>query len=195
MRSGCKTCADIAQRKSHEQFVQEVYDRVLDDYIVLGHYEGVFEKVQMKHNICGYIWDAIPHKFINHGRRCPKCNESKGEASIRRYLEYNEIDFGTQYRTNDCFDEKPLPFDFIIYENGELSMLIEFDGIQHFEPVEKFGGLEAHLLTKKHDNIKNEFCKSNDIKLVRIPYWEIDNIDIIIEEELGLPVKMDINRK
>lgn len=32
--------------------------------------------------------------------------------------------------------------------------------------------------TQKNDNIKNEYCKTNNIPLVRIPYWERDNITL-----------------
>ncbi|BCC09494.1 MULTISPECIES: hypothetical protein [Bacillus cereus group] len=188
MRRNCKTCSDIGQRKTHEQFVQDVYNLVRNDYAVLGEYIGVYEDIQMKHNICGHTWNANPHKFVNGGRRCPRCNESKGEAEIRRFLEYNDIDFDTQQRFDECVDEKPLPFDFVIFDKGGISMLIEFDGIQHHEPVERFGGEEAFEKVQKHDKIKTEFCEQSNIKLVRIPYWEIDNVGSILSKELGLSI-------
>ena len=85
-------------------------------------------------------------------------------------------------------DEKPLPFDFVIFDKGGISMLIEFDGIQHHEPVERFGGEEAFEKVQKHDKIKTEFCEQSNIKLVRIPYWEIDNVGSILSKELGLSI-------
>ena len=60
-------------------------------------------------------------------------------------------------------------------------MCIEYDGEQHFKPIEYFGG-EAHFkIQQKHDKIKDDFCKENGISLLRIPYYKFDNI----EEELN----------
>ena len=66
--------------------------------------------------------------------------------------------------------------------NEEL--LIEYDGIQHYEAVEIFGGIPAFKKRQKRDQIKNQYCKDNNIKLIRIPYWDYDNIETILEKEL-----------
>jgi len=63
-------------------------------------------------------------------------------------------------------------------------MLIEYDGIQHFKPIKYFGGEEKFKFQQKTDFIKNEYCKNNNIKLLRIPYWEFDNIKLILAKEL-----------
>ena len=47
-----------------------------------------------------------------------------------------------------------------------------------------FGGKEQFDLTKRRDEIKNKYCQENNIKLLRIPYWEFDNIENILEREL-----------
>jgi hypothetical protein len=68
-------------------------------------------------------------------------------------------------------------------------MLIEFDGRQHYEPIEFFGGEEKYISRKKNDQIKTNYCLKNNISLLRIPYWDYDNIETILEEkltELGL---------
>jgi len=49
-------------------------------------------------------------------------------------------------------------------------MCIEYDGIQHFKPIEYFGGEESFLSLKKRDKIKTDFCIKNNIKLLRIGY-------------------------
>lgn len=58
---------------------------------------------------------------------------------------------------------------------NEYNICIEYDGRQHYEAVDFFGGNDALLISKKRDNIKNKYCKSNNIKLFRIKYS--DNID------------------
>ena len=63
--------------------------------------------------------------------------------------------------------------------------LIGYDGEQHFMPI-KFGPYsdEVSILnfenTKRRDKIKDEYCKNNNIKLLRIPYWEKANIKTIV---------------
>ena len=68
-------------------------------------------------------------------------------------------------------------------------MCIEYDGQQHFEPNEYFGGQKHFNILKRHDNIKDEYCQDNKIKLVRIPYWDFDNIENILANELGLDLR------
>ena len=65
----------------------------------------------------------------------------------------------------------------------ELIVCIEYDGIQHFEPIERFGGKEEFSRTKIRDNIKTQYCKDNNIKLIRIPYWDFDNIEMILKKQ------------
>ena len=47
-------------------------------------------------------------------------------------------------------------------------MCIEYDGLQHFKPIEFFGGEKTFLLTKEHDRIKNEYCEDNGIRMIRL---------------------------
>lgn len=109
---------------------------------------------------------------------CPQCNESKGEKKIRLWLEKNNIPYKKQEKFDNCRDIKPLPFDFYL---PTFNIAIEYDGRQHFEPIEFFGGQEYFESVKMHDGLKNEYCKNNGIPLLRIPYFKFDNI----EEELN----------
>ena len=76
-----------------------------------------------------------------------------------------------------------MPFDFYI---PSLNVLIEFDGIQHFEILPHWGGIDKLIETKIHDTIKTKYSENNHIKLIRIPYWELNNIEKILNEELVL---------
>jgi len=62
-------------------------------------------------------------------------------------------------------------------------MCIEFDGPHHFEPVY---GEDRFLITQRHDAIKDEYCKNNNINLIRIPYWDGHIIDDILKNILNL---------
>ena len=61
--------------------------------------------------------------------------------------------------------------------SGELVRLVEFDGIQHYEEI-KFFHKRNLPQTQEADKIKNEYALSHNIPLVRIPYWERDNISL-----------------
>ena len=70
----------------------------------------------------------------------------------------------------------------------DFNIAIEYDGEQHFYPV-KFGStpneaLEKYKKTCLHDEIKNQYCKDNNIPLIRIPYWEKDNMQTFLFDEL-----------
>ena len=61
---------------------------------------------------------------------------------------------------------------------------ITSDGEQHFKPMRIFGGENGFKETKKRDGIKDTYCKKNNIPLLRIPYWEKDIIENILDEWL-----------
>lgn len=125
----------------------------------------------------------VSYRNFYSGHRCPQCNESKGERKVFNFLNKNNFDFETQYKFNDLIGEnnQGLRFDFCVKTKNNDIVLIEYDGIQHFEP--KFGEKEF-LRTLKNDKRKNEYCKDKDIKLLRISYKEFDNIDEILANYL-----------
>ncbi|MBZ9622857.1 hypothetical protein G9F71_008325 [Clostridium sp. FP2] len=118
------------------------------------------------------------------GSRCPICNSSKGERKISDILKKHGLIFLEQYRLDDCRNIKPLPFDFAVFNKLKLMCLIEYDGEHHYKPVKHFGGVESFKKTKRGDTIKNSYCMKNDIKLVRIPYFEFENIEEILNTSL-----------
>lgn len=130
---------------------------------------------------CGVPFVTSLVLFTQHGgQMCPNCKdaESIGERKIRIYLESNDIAFEQEKWFSNCRDINPLPFDFYL---PNYNMIIEFDGEQHYRQ-----GHFTHSkleYTQAHDAIKSEYCKNNNIKLVRIPYWDINNIETILNNE------------
>lgn len=114
--------------------------------------------------------------------RCSECagSESKGEYRVRKYLEANNIEFIPQYSFNDCRDILPLPFDFYL---PNYNTCLEYDGQQHEKP--QFGKLNFEKLIY-HDGIKNEYCRKNNINLIRISFRDYENIDKVLNKELNL---------
>jgi len=109
------------------------------------------------------------------GVGCPKCNESRGERKIRQYLEKNNINYIYQCPIKIKNRKKPLYFDFYLPEH---KIAIEFDGIFHYKDHYK----QSLEIQKERDKLKNQYCQENNIKLIRIPYWEYNNIENILEE-------------
>lgn len=123
----------------------------------------------------GHIHEVSWNKFQS-GHRCVVCQESKGEKKIRNYLELNNVNFTPQYRFEKCKDKYTLPFDFYLID---YNIVIEYDGEGHYKDI--YGNLTDR---QNKDNIKTNYCKENNIKLIRIPYWEFENIEKILNEKI-----------
>lgn len=129
---------------------------------------------------CGNVINVrVEHLRGNHHSRTISCgcaSQSSGETKITQLLEQSNIEFQAQYRIKNF--NLSSPFDFAIFNNGVLLGLIEYDGEQHFESIEFFGGEEKLKLQQERDERKNKWCKENNIRLIRIPYTEYDNLTI-----------------
>jgi hypothetical protein len=177
--SGCR-CPKCSGKLKYttETFKEKVYELTGDEYILLSKYgKDNKDKVLIKHNKCNNEYLVSPNCFLD-GCRCPICNESKGERKIRYYLENNKINLISQYTFENLKDIELLRFDFGILSNNNLICLIEYDGIGHYK--EDVFSRYSYINTIKHDQMKNDYCNKNNIKLLRIPYWEYDNIEQIL---------------
>ena len=132
--------------------------------------------------LCGSI-KTIRGIDIRQGRiKSCGCQNSKGELAIKQLLYQNNILFQSQYSFPDLVYKNKLYFDFAVFNNdGTLNRLIEYDGIQHFMPIEHFGGQEEYEKTVLRDTIKNQYCKDNKIKLIRIKYDEEISLERIMK--------------
>jgi len=183
---GCPYCfGNIAY--TTKTFKEKIFELVGNDYTVLEEYKNSQTRIKIKHEECNKIWNYLPNSFINKNTRCPYCTKTSylGEERIAKWLEENECDYIKQHEFPDCRNINPLKFDFKledINEHGKLNkiILIEYDGIQHYEPIY---GESKFLAQQRNDKIKNDYCNSHDnIDLYRIPYWDFDNIETILED-------------
>lgn len=99
----------------------------------------------------------------------PVCKSSKGEKSITSILESFNIEYERQKKFNGCRYKNKLKFDFFIQS---LNICIEYNGRQHYEPNDFFGGEKSFKKQLIRDNIKKEYCENNNIKLIIIRYNE-----------------------
>lgn len=118
------------------------------------------------------IFNPTPNDHISKSSGCPVCNESKGEKTIREFLIKNSFNFTPQKKFKECINPTTnyrLPFDFYL---SDFNTCIEYDGILHFKSIKNFGGIENLKKIQKKDKIKDNYCKKNRIKLIRITYKE-----------------------
>jgi len=168
------------KRKTHNDFVTEIQNKYKDKYTILGEYVKSTEKIEIKCNICSCVWKTKPNNLLN-GCGCPMCRKSKGEEKVNNKLIKMNIKFIEQKIFDNCKNILPLPFDFYLPEHN---LCIEYDGLQHFKPIEFWGGEKSFKIRKENDSIKNDFCIKNNIKLLRIPYTKLSKIDEIIEKTI-----------
>lgn len=166
---GCLHEPNLINKKFGKLFVQEFYgikknqrywkcicecgqERILSSYVLLsGHTES-----------CGCVRSSAV---------------SKSEIKIAEFLKSKNIKFETQKTFDDCSDVRHLHFDFYL---TDYNILIEYDGQQHFIPVEYFGGENSFNTLQSHDKIKNEYCISHHITLLRYNYKS--TINSILED-------------
>lgn len=188
--SGCQKCAidgrSIINTGTLENFIKNARNvhgdtYIYDDNCVYINYNTKL-KIKCRKLDHGYFLQS-PEDHINGGCGCPKCNYSKGEKLIHKVLTELNVYNIPQFSFIDCRNKYPLPFDFYIEVDGKFGLL-EFQGKQHYEIIEYFGGIAGFEYRKNNDNIKLEYCKNKNIPLLLIHYTNIKNIELIIIEFL-----------
>jgi len=173
---GCPKCAKNTRLTTKEfiELSRRVHNSVYDytDAIYINNHTKV-KLICRKHG--GF--ETIPNLHLNRRQGCPFCKASKGELTICYILDRYEIKYIRQYKFDSCKNKYKLPFDFYLPSEN---LCIEFDGVQHFESLEFFGGEIALEKQKYNDLIKDKYCLDNKISLIRIPYYEENNIENII---------------
>ena len=160
-------------RKTDAEFREEVKALVGVEYSVVGYYRVGYEKIRMRHNICGHSYKTTPNNFLR-GSRCTNCVYSRGEKAVADVLDSLSIEYSREHSFKYLGRKR---FDFFI---PSLNIAIEYDGEQHYKSIDAWGGEEYLESVRQSDALKNDFCEYMGIDLLRIPYWEFDNIDEIV---------------
>lgn len=129
---------------------------------------------------CGNDFYVDINHFVDGKYQCNECRfrQSAIAAKVELWLNQNHIVYSKEKKFDDCKNKKPLPFDFYL---DDFNACIEVDGVGHYRPV-AFGGRkeEAQDIYEQrvqNDLIKTEYCKNNNIPLLRLPFWIIENDD------------------
>ena len=170
-----QSCGCLQRDKVSEANTKD-WTGVVSDYgIEFLRPEGMNSKGQWlwkcKCGICGTEFVALPAKINNgHITSCGCASQSSGERYISSVLDLLNINYQEQFVFPDCKYKSVLKFDFAIFDRDKVLYIIEYDGAQHFQPVDFWGGELGFKETKIRDEIKNTYCQSHNIPLLRIPY-------------------------
>ena len=133
---------------------------------------------------CGNFTEVLATNLKSGSTKSCGCvKKSFGEAKIELILKENNFSYITEFCVPELNNAR---FDFAIMKGSIITKIIEFDGEHHYEPISFHKNNKYNLEERqKRDRKKNEWALKNNIPLVRIPYWERDNItlDMIMSDQ------------
>lgn len=179
MGSGCQECFTERFRLTTEQFIERARavhgDRYCYSKVVYRDSKTKVDVVCQTHG----KFAITPNAHIACKQGCPRCKESKGESRIRQFLEKHGIEFIQEYKLGDS----RFRYDFFL---PSYSVLIEFQGHQHFKPVAVFGGVEGLRETRARDYLKQQLAKKAGMYLSRPTYHRLkeDRLERYLERIL-----------
>lgn len=125
---------------------------------------------------CGKFTVASATSLLCQGKKSCGCIRSIAEYELSVFLDQNGIHYEQQYKFQDCKYKRTLPFDFCIKDqHGEIIMLIELHGQQHYYPFTYCEESELKMIKNyydriRKDKIKEEYCQENNIPLLIIKF-------------------------
>ena len=134
---------------------------------------------------CGTITSPVRGSALRNGHTLScGCLNSKGEERIANYLSSNNVSFVREYKFPDLYgkeEKDKLRFDFAILKDNKVSLLIEYQGKQHYQDEGGYMGGENFLKALERDNKKRKYCLDNNILLLEISYKDFDKIEDILK--------------
>ena len=169
---------------------------IKDDYLSLANERGFLFVGNTPQNIYGkaewacdkgHHWQASYANIKHNGSGCPHCSilekQSKGERYVAQILDTLNILYSRQKGFDGCKDKKALRYDFYFSFSGH-QFLVEYNGEQHYKPIERWGGAKGLKDVQRRDRIKADFSQANSLHLITIPYTDYDRIGTIIIDSL-----------
>jgi protein-arginine kinase activator protein McsA len=165
---GCKKCADKLTGQLNtlttEEFVFRSKEKHGDTYDYSeSTYESTTTAVKIICKVHGPFWQ-IPTNHLK-GSGCRVCRSSKGELAIANILKKHDIEFIPEYQIPN--QKYRYRYDFYV---PSLNLLIEYHGIQHYEPVAFFGGRDGLIARILRDDVKRSLANVLRYKFLEVNY-------------------------
>ena len=194
--SGCPECgkkkAGLARRASPEAFAAKVYAQNPNIEIIIP-YTRLHDPITCRCRIDGTIFTVSKaSNLLYENVQCPYCTTSKAEQELMNILAKHKINYKFHYRFDDCKLINKLEFDFAVFDKDHnIEYLIEYDGEQHYTPIDFAGkgdvwALNQLHITQERDRAKTNYCYQNNFPLIRIPYWERKNMESFLLSQIDL---------
>ena len=131
---------------------------------------------------CGnYIDLSIGCLTSGNTSSCGCLGQSKGENKIELLLKNNNIDFKRQKHFDNCKFPDTNYYAYFDFYLPKYNLLIEYDGEQHYyysDNKNTWNTRENFIKVLEHDKYKNDWCRENNITLIRIPYTHYEDLSI-----------------
>jgi hypothetical protein len=182
-KSGCPNCSKenngILKRITFDEFIIKSSRKHNSKYSYENvNFTDIFTPIEIQCSKHGSFFQSPRNHYRGSG--CSKCQASRGENLIRTILTNNTINFQEQKTFDDLFMKSKLKCDFYLVD---YNIVVEYNGIQHYEPIELFGGVEGLMLTQKRDVFKYNYLQQNNIRLILIRY-DLENVESYLLEEI-----------
>ena len=181
--SNCPKCVTKEKGLKLRLTTEDFLTKISSDIILCSEYISSTTPIDCKCKICGYFWTVNQPSSLKY-TGCPNCRKSKGEQLIKQILDNNKILYTPQKTFNGLvgIGGGLLSYDFYL---PTYNCLIEFQGVQHEKSVIYFGGEKQLKKQQEHDRRKREYAKQNNINLLEIWYYDIDNIESILLQKIN----------
>lgn len=180
----CPLCNNDDRRLSEYDVLKKLNGLVDSghyEFSIIETYQNVQSMIHVLHKDCGNEYDMRLADILYHNQRCPICSASISENKVAFVLDSLNLNYTRQHKFPDCKNINQLPFDFRVVLDENTIFLIEFNGLQHYIPIEYFDGDEGFEKRIKRDKIKTDYCKENNIPLLIIHYSQINSLESVIK--------------
>lgn len=199
--SGCSECYKERMKRDFSMSTSEFQHKLKGfhpELIVKSKYNGMTSPIQIYCSVHDYTFQTTPANVLHRTSCCPKSFATYKEEAMCSLIESWGYTIERQYGIEECKDKNPLKFDCFL---TDYNTVVEYDGENHYYPI-RFGtqsmedAIRKHEYTKEHDKLKNDFCRKNKINIIRVPYFEFENMDFYIFDkfvELGIIEETNIS--
>lgn len=184
---GCPKCGADKTIKAHigttERFIEKAKEIHGNKYD--------YSKVEYQRNcikvciICpkhGEFFQTPNSHLLGNG--CHKCKQTKGEVKIEKFLLDKNIQYQAEFVIlSPGYHRRLFKVDFWL---PKLYTIIEYNGIQHYEPINFMGGHKRLEGRQKRDNDLIDYCSKNKINIIVIPYTDFNEIESALNDKLSL---------
>lgn len=188
--SGCDICyKERMQREfglTYEEFLSRLHS-VHSELEVVGEYNGLTKQITVHCNTHNHTYTANANDILSRLSCCPRSFKTYKEEVMCSLIESWGYKIDRQHVFDDCKDQNVLRFDCFLVD---FNTVVEYDGENHFYPV-KFGtqsieeAIEKYEYTKAHDEIKNKYCMDNNINIIRVPYYQFDDMEYFLFDKFS----------